>query len=213
MNLRRRPLAPLAGAVCAVLLFPASAQAHGIVGRADLPIPVWLFSWAAAIVLVVSFVALSALWTRPQLQRERRRRLFQLPAAFAWLASVFGVGLFALVLYSGFDGTEVWSANFSVPLSYVIFWVGIPIASVLLGDIFATLSPWRSCARAIRWAGRHVAPAAFARPPLRYPDRLGQWPAVAVLIGFAWLELVYVERDRPSLLAALSLGDFPRDAP
>ena len=209
MRSRRRRLSPVLAALgVGAILYPASAAAHGIVGRADLPIPVWLFSWAAAIVLVVSFVALSALWTRPQLQRERRRRLFQLPAAFAWLASVFGVGLFALVLYSGFDGTEVWSANFSVTFIYVIFWVGIPIASVLLGDIFATLSPWRSCARAIRWAGRHVAPAAFARPPLRYPDRLGQWPAVAVLIGFAWLELVYVERDRPSTLAALSLAYF-----
>ena len=36
----------------------------------------------------------------------------------------------------------------------------------------------------------------------------GMWPAVAVIVGFAWLELVYVERDRPSTLAALSLGYF-----
>jgi hypothetical protein len=34
------------------------------------------------------------------------------------------------------------------------------------------------------------------------------WPAVAGIVGFAWLELVYVERDRPSTLAALSLGYF-----
>jgi hypothetical protein len=208
MKSRRRWLAPVLGAFGVAALYPASAQAHGIVGRADLPIPVWLFSWAAAIVLVVSFVALSALWTRPQLQRERRTRLFRMPAAVGWLASLLGVALFALVLYSGFDGTEVWSDNFSVTFIYVIFWVGVPIASVLLGDIFAALSPWRSCARAIRWAGRRVAPTAFARPRLRYPRKLGQWPAVAVLIGFAWLELVYVERDRPSVLAAVSLAYF-----
>lgn len=36
------------------------------------------------------------------------------------------------------------------------------------------------------------------------------WPAVAVIVGFAWLELVYepADRDRPSTLAALSLGYF-----
>ena len=34
------------------------------------------------------------------------------------------------------------------------------------------------------------------------------WPAIAGIVGFAWLELVYVERDRPSTLAALSLGYF-----
>jgi hypothetical protein len=209
MKARHRLLAPALSALgIAALLFPASAEAHGIVGRADLPIPVWLFSWAAAIVLVVSFVALSALWTRPQLQSERRTRIFRVPAPLAWFASLIGVGLFALVLYSGFAGTEVWSANFSVTFIYVIFWVGMPVASVLLGDVFAVLSPWRSCARAIRSAGRRLAPRAFTSPPLRYPPQLGQWPAVAALIGFAWLELVYVERDRPSTLAALSLGYF-----
>jgi len=209
MNPRRRLLAPALSVLAILaLLFPAVAQAHGIVGRADLPIPVWLFSWAAAIVLVVSFVALSALWTRPQLQGERRVRLFSVPTLLARLVSLIGVGLFGLVLYSGFAGTEVWSANFSVTFIYVIFWVGMPVVSVLLGDVFAVLSPRRSCARAIRCTVRRLAPRLFARPPLRYRPAFGQWPAVAGLIGFAWLELVYVERDRPSTLAALSLGYF-----
>jgi hypothetical protein len=209
MKTRCRLIAPALGVLTiAALLSPAAAQAHGIVGRADLPIPVWLFSWAAAIVLVVSFVALSVLWTRPRLQRERRVRLFRVPLPIVRLVNLLAVAVFALVLYSGFAGTQVWSANFSVTFIYVIFWVGLPVASVLLGDVFVALSPWRSCARAIRWAGGQVAPRAFARPPLRYPERLGQWPAVAVLIAFAWLELVYVRRDSPSLLAALSLGYF-----
>ena len=209
MRSRRRLLAPLLGALgVTALVNPASAQAHGIVGRADLPIPVWLFSWTAAIVLVVSFVALSTLWQTPRLQEHHSRRLVKLPAIIGWLASLIGALLFALVLYSGFAGTQVWSANFSVTFIYVVFWVGLPVASVLVGDVFAALSPWRSCARAIRWAGRRVAPRAFAGPLLRYPARLGRWPAFAGLVGFAWLELVYVERDRPSTLAALSLGYF-----
>jgi hypothetical protein len=198
----------LGGLGFAALIFPASAQAHGIVGRADLPIPVWLFSWAAAVVLVVSFVALSALWRSPQLQSEHRMRLARLPRVLGWIVSAVGLAVFVLVLYSGFAGTQVWSANFSVTFIYVIFWIGVPVASVLLGDVFALLSPWRSCARVLRWAGARLAPRGFARAPLRYPERLGQWPAVAALIGFAWLELVYVERDSPSTLAALSLGYF-----
>jgi hypothetical protein len=198
----------LGGLACVALAAPASAEAHGIVGKADLPIPVWLFSWTAAIVLVVSFVALSTMWTRPQLQEEHRRRLFGLPQALEWLASAVGVGLFALVLYSGFAGAQVTQANFSVTFIYVIFWVGLPVLSVLFGDVFRALSPWRTCARAL---GALVG--AFRRgrgdgPPLRYPERLGVWPAIAALVGFAWLELVYVERDSPSTLAALSLGYF-----
>jgi hypothetical protein len=206
---RRRILVALLGGVAlAMFLWPAFAQAHGIVGRADLPIPVWLFSWTAAVVLVVSFVALSALWRTPQLQSEHRRRLFRLPDLVAWLGSVAGLGLFGLVLYSGFSGAQVANANLSVTFIYVVFWVGFPVASVLFGDVFAALSPWRSCARAIRWAGRRLAPDRFERPVLGYPEWLGMWPAVAALIGFAWLELVYVGRDQPSTLAALSLGYF-----
>ena len=49
--------------------------AHGLVARSDLPIPEWLFGWAAAMVLVVSFVALAILWPEPKLEDEGWRAL------------------------------------------------------------------------------------------------------------------------------------------
>jgi hypothetical protein len=205
----RRTLALLLGGQgLLALALPASAQAHGIVGKADLPIPVWLFSWTAAIVLVVSFVALSTMWTRPQLQQPRLRRLFRVSAPVEWLASLIGLSLFALVVYSGFAGAQVTQANFSVTFIYVIFWVGIPVASVLFGDIFRALSPWRTCARVLAALVRLARRGRSSGPPLRYPSRLGLWPATAGVVGFAWLELIYVEKDRPSILAALSVGYF-----
>ncbi|HTA34484.1 MAG TPA: fenitrothion hydrolase [Solirubrobacteraceae bacterium] len=205
----RRTLAVLLGAQGLVALaLPASADAHGIVGKADLPIPVWLFSWTAAIVLVVSFVALSTMWRTPQLQHPRLRRLFLLPAPVEWVASLAGVALFALVIYSGFDGAQVTQANFSVTFLYVIFWVGIPVASVLFGDVFRAFNPWRTCGRVIAALVRALRRGRPGRQPLRYPQWLGVWPAVAVIVGFAWLELVYVEKDHPATLAALSLAYF-----
>jgi hypothetical protein len=205
----RRTLAPLLGGLGLIALaLPASADAHGIVGKADLPIPVWLFSWTAAIVLVVSFVALSTMWTRPQLQQQRRHRLFRLPRVLEWLAGAFGVGLFALVVYSGFDGAQVTQANFSVTFIYVVFWVGLPVLSVLFGDVFSVLNPWRTCARVCAALLRLARRGRPVRAPLAYPRWLGLWPASAGIVGFAWLELIYVEKDRPSILAALSLGYF-----
>jgi hypothetical protein len=207
----------LGGLTVAALAIPASAQAHGIVGRANLPIPVWLFSWTAAIVLVVSFVALSTMWTRPQLQQQHRRALVRLPTALEWLACLVGLGLFALVLYSGFAGAQVPLANFSVTFIYVIFWVGVPVASVLFGDVFRAFSPWRTSARVLTALVRRAhhpsgvsASSEAEHSRLRYPTWLGMWPAVAVIVGFAWLELVYVpaDRDHPATLAALSLAYF-----
>jgi hypothetical protein len=210
----RRKLRLLLGGVGLVALaLPASAQAHGIVGRADLPIPVWLFSWTAAIVLVVSFVALSTLWLTPQLQEQRRRALVRLPDALEWLACLVGVGLFGLVVYSGFAGAQVPLANFSVTFVYVFFWVGTPLLSVLCGDIFRALSPWRTCARALHAllrALRGRRHGGRGAPPLRYPAWLGMWPAVATIVAFAWLELIYVPADRehPATLAILSVAYF-----
>jgi hypothetical protein len=207
--LRRCSLAAaalLAGSVVA----PPVAQAHGIAGKANLPIPIWLFSWAAAVVLIVSFVALSTLWRSPQLQNPPTRRLFKLPPPVEWLASLTGVALFALVLYSGFAGAQVGSVNFSVTFVYVVFWVGMPVASVLFGDVFAAFSPWRTSARVLRAIVRLLRRGRTASPVLRYPPWLGMWPAVAGIVGFSWLELVDepAARDRPSTIAALSLAYF-----
>ena len=63
-------------------MIPALPFAHALVAKQDLPIPAWLFAWAASIVLVVSFFALSAAWRKPQFEDERWR-----PSA-AWLTAV-----------------------------------------------------------------------------------------------------------------------------
>lgn len=202
----RRMRGPVAAAAGLLALAPASAQAHGLVGRTDLPIPGWLFAWAAAIVLIASFVALGVLWPAPRLQRRRpgRTRL-TLPRAVAEAIGLAGVALFGVVVYAGLAGTSVPLANLAPTAIFVAFWVGIPVLSVAFGDWFALLSPWRALYRWISGAARRVVPGLDAAP-LRYPERLGRWPAVAGLLGFAWVELVYVNRTDPATLAVLALA-------
>jgi hypothetical protein len=195
----------VAAALAAALLAPATAAAHGLGGSADLPIPAWLFAWAAAIVLIASFVALGVLWPRPRLQDPRTRRLLAAPRAARELAGALGLGLYGVVVYSALAGTAVPTANLAPTAIYVAFWVGIPVLSVLLGDVFALLSPWRTLYRWIAAAARRASPALDAEP-LRYPPWLGYWPAVAGLVAFGWLELVYVDRDVPATLGALAIA-------
>jgi hypothetical protein len=188
------------------LLLPASASAHGIVGRADLPIPAWLFAWTAAAVMVGSFVALWALWSTPRLQRPPRKPLLRVPRVLEWLCGAVGISLFGVVVVSGLWGEQNFTSNFAPTFVYVIFWVGIPIFSAFLGDLFRPFNPWRALARLTGWL---LARAGGRRGVLRvrrYPARLGRWPAAATLIGFAWLELVYPSKDDPRLLATLALA-------
>ncbi len=195
---------------CAFLLLaagsPAAASAHGVSGLASLPVPAWLFAWAAAAVLVVSFILLSLLWSTPQLEGGRERRLCRWPSALGVPVGIVGLALFALLVYAGYEGSQIYTDNIDPTFIYVIFWVGVPIASVLFGDWFRAFSPWLAFARGIRWLGARARLS--WRAPLAYPRWLGRWPAVAGLVAFGWLELVYHDKDVPSTLASLSLAYF-----
>ncbi|MEA2249579.1 MAG: hypothetical protein QOH46_4108, partial [Solirubrobacteraceae bacterium] len=194
--------AALAAAAAAAL--PDAALAHGLVGRQDLPIPRWLFAWGAAVVLVVSFVALAVLWPKPRLEQAREKRVLGVPAALEVLCGVVGVAAFVLVVWAGFAGTQTATANLTPTVVYVIFWVGIPFVTAVLGDVFAAFNPWRAIARATAWAAGRVTGGRLPAPTA-YPAWLGRWPAAVGIFLFAWVELVYVNRDDPSILAGLAL--------
>jgi hypothetical protein len=205
---RLRPLAVSLTAIClaAGALQPSVASAHGISGRAGLPVPAWLFAWAAAAVLVISFVLLSTMWPTPRLQEPHEKRLAAWRSAYSVPPGVVGIGLFALVIYAGYEGVPYYPANFDPTFIYVIFWVAVPVTTLLVGNWFSAFSPWRALARSVRWVGRRLN--LNWRPPLDYPAWLGRWPVVVGLLCFGWLELVYHDHDNPSTLATLSLAYF-----
>lgn len=184
--------------------------AHGLGGRTDLPLPGWLFSWGAAIVLAVSFFALAALWTDAKLETAGSRRLFSIPRLIEPICGVVGLAIFVALVYFGFAGNQDANQNVVPTFVYVFFWTMLPLLSAVLGDIFRPFNPWRAVGLAVVWLrarrapARHHAPARFA-----YPDALGRWPAMVAIFAFGWLELVSGEDGRkPNVLAALMLVYF-----
>lgn len=191
----------LVAAVAALSLASGAgpALAHGLGGRTDLPVPRWLFVYGAATALVVSFVALAALWKEPHLERLRSRAgrpgLLQRLLTDPTLEKVVrGLSLFAflVVVTAAFGGDPRTSENIAPVFVYVWFWVGLPFAHAILGNLWATLSPWDTLAR-LAYVGE--------QPRFQYPRALGRWPATLALLGFVWMELV-----DPSGAAPLGLG-------
>jgi hypothetical protein len=190
-------------AVAALLLAPAPAHAHGLVQRSNLPIPEWLFGWAAALVLVVSFVALAVLWPRPRLERDVpwRPLPWGLGAALGSravqaLCGAAGVALLAVVIAAGYAGRGTALDNLAPTFILITFWVGMVFASVLFGDLFRAFSPWRALGR--------VLPRSEGLRP--YPERLGRWPAAVGLLVFTWIELVSGWSEEPRALVSAALG-------
>jgi hypothetical protein len=184
--------------------------AHGLSGRADLPIPAWLFIWAAVGVLVISFVALGARWRRVRLDDYdvwplpawASRVLLSKPVDI--LCGAIGVFLLGLIVWAGLFGDQAVPENIAPTFVYVVFWVGLVPASVLFGDVFRAFNPWRAVGRAFAWAATKIL-GEKAGTGLPYPEWLGHWPAAAGLFAFAWLELLSPDGTRPQTIAAATL--------
>ena len=166
--------------------------AHGIGSREDLPIP---FSYAltgAAVALLVSFLALGLLWREPRLRPASAGR--PLPGAVAVALDspatrvalrVLGLVATAYVAMAAVFGRDD-ALNPTPGVVYALFWVGLPLLSVLLGPVWRLLNPIRTLHLLLsRLIG---SPPEEGMAPL--PRRLGYWPAAASLLAFVWLELV-----------------------
>ena len=180
--------------------------AHGIGGLRDLPVPTWLFYYGAALVLLLSFIALWALWTKPHLEQLSRGRPLPDSLARVFLSSTMrialgtiGFGLFLLVAAAALVGEPSPTQNIAPTFVYVLFWLGVVVLVVLFGNVWAWLSPWRAAADAVAWTAERLGVS--WEPPLDYPERLGRWPAAVLLLAFAALELAYIEPADPRMLA------------
>lgn len=188
--------------------------AHGLAGARDLPVPLWLFYYGAGVALIVSFVALGALWRRPLLAAhadgrplpEATQRLLASAALRALLGAI-SAGLLGLVFAAALIGVNSPAANVAPTFVYVLFWLGLVPVVVVLGDVWRALNPWRAVAVAVAWAWERLGRAWTA--PFVYPERLGRMPAAVLLFLFAALELAYPDSATPRPLAlAIAIYSF-----
>jgi hypothetical protein len=171
------------------------------------PLPIWLYVIAGGTAVLLSApVAMFAVRDAEPTEHlgadlypaMRRFRVGPI------LTSV-GVILIAIALVGGlFSTTEQSTEFFENPvtlLTWVDFWVGLGIVSWLVGNIWERISPLNIAARVL-----DRALAAREVQPLAYPTWLGQSPAVALLLIWSWMELIWAPAKEPRTLALLLVG-------
>jgi hypothetical protein len=178
--------------------------AHGIGSRSDLPVPLWMAQYGGAAALVVSFVVLAAFWRLPRFEDPDAghplpglvQRIVDAPAT-RLLLRLLGLVMGAAIVLVAVLGPPSPAANPAPTWLYVWFWVGLVPASLLLGPVWRALNPLRTLTMVIsRLVGDRDAE--LVRP---LPAGLGYWPAVAGLLAFVWLELVYRDAALPLTVA------------
>jgi hypothetical protein len=84
---------------------------------------------------------------------------------------------------------------------WVDFWVGLGIVSALLGNVWDFVSPLNAAGRLLDRALARRDSVALA-----YPERLGLWPATALLLVWSWMELVWAPAKEPRTLVVILLA-------
>jgi hypothetical protein len=187
------------------VIHTAGILLHGFGQRYDLPISLALYLYAAAGVVVISFV-LVVLFTGDQvgakaLQYPRRpapalASIGRTPWPKIAGGAVGIAGLLAIVI-SGLFGSSNPLYNPAEYLTWIYFWAGLFILSGLVGNLWYLVNPWAAIYDA-------VAKILGLKPVWKLPN-VGVWPAAAAYFSFACLELTTGMANRPWLVAILAL--------
>jgi hypothetical protein len=183
----------------------ATVLAHGVGTRADLPIPTNLAIIGGGAAVLVSFVALGALWPEARLGDERSGLVLPRPVQAVVdspvtrvLLRLLALAASLLVLAVAFAGPADIPANLAPWAFYIQFWVGLVFASLVLGPVWRLLNPLRT----VHWL---LAKVAGEGPGADLLPRLGYWPAAVSLATFAVLELAFPGRSRPLVVGTYLL--------
>jgi len=146
----------------------------------------------AGATIVLTFAAMALFFSRADFgPAHGGTKLFAVPSLVIRMIRAVALAVFVLTVLAGFIGAQDPYRNLITTMVWVTWWVGFAFVCALVGDLWAVASPFRI-------------------PPfggiLRYPKRLGAWPAVVLFFAFAWAELVWRDKDVPMYLAAAVLG-------
>lgn len=173
---------------------------HGIGGRGDLPVPLWLAIYSAGAAVAVSFFALAAFWSRPRFDVAAGRSLIVITRivdnrTLRRVLKAAGLAALVMLLGAAWFGSSSPALNPAPTWLYVWIWVGIIPLSLLCGPIWRLANPLRTIAGLARRSSYRTV-----------PEGIAYWPAVAGLAGFLWLELAYPDGSEPLVVAIFVTG-------
>lgn len=184
-------------------------RAHGFGQRYDLPVPLSLWVLGAGATIILSFV-LVGMFATTTFEQFHYPRINLLKSVFfrtlakpfvLFMVRLIGVIILITAIISGYWGDTNPYNNVTPVLVWVIWWVGVVYFSVLVGDLWALINPFRTL---FAWTEvlleQGFGLKNFSRN-LPYPKSWQMWPAVIGLIGFFWAELLWTDGSDPRNLA------------
>jgi hypothetical protein len=193
--------------------FPSLAAAHSFGRMYNLPVPFWMYAYGGAAALVLSFLIVGYFAGAPHGQQPSASRDLTQTRVYRGLQRLrvidalrlLSVACLLLCLLTGFFGVRDPYRNFNMTFFWVVFVLGFAYATALIGNLYAAINPWQTLAEGIGRFWRGYTEGRFV-----YPPWLSYWPALALFMGFIWIELFAHVRPFPlavwlSIYTALNL--------
>jgi len=168
---------------------PAEAVAHAFGERYDLPLPLHLWLAAAGLAVALSFLVFIIALRRGE--RSTRLFLLRIHPRVVGALRVVSLLIFFLVIAAGLFGTQDPFRNFAPAFVWIAWWIGFTYLTALVGDLWSVLNPWK---------------VLYPKGLFKLPPAVGAWPAVALLLAFAWIEIVWEGNAVPANIAWLAIG-------
>ena len=191
------------------------ALAHGFGPTYDIPIPLWLYLYGAAAAVVLAFIPL-ALFSRKERDaayRYPRFDLFSVQLLRTILTSrlltvglrLLSVTLFFVVVIAGLVGLQS-GFNIAPTFVWVTWWVGLSFFTAFIGNLWPLVNPWRVLFDRAEGLVRRLGFRNGLELDERYPEALGVWPAVVLYLVFVWIENVFSGSYVPRNIALFALA-------
>ena len=194
-GLRQAPGRRAVWTALAVACMPTVAEAHAWNVPYYLPVPLWLYAYAATSTLIISFMILAfasnARMPHVGSWSAQRRKALRIPAVVLKAGQVASTLFLTLLVVAGLAGTQNPFQNISMSGFWIWFYLGSVYVSAVLGDVYAFANP---VAWLLRIAARHFPALETGR--YRYSRSLAAYPALVSYIALIALELFGAGKPR-----------------
>ena len=117
----------------------------------------------------------------------------------SWISFLSLTVLFILILI-GFKGNSDPMQNLLPLTTWVVWWIGLTMATAIFGNLWNFISPWPALGKLISFfPGIYLS----SKSGVLSLGKLAYWPAVILFFLYAWLELVHPSPMDPDTLARI----------
>ena len=183
-----------------ISIFPEFAFAHAGQRGHVMLLPTDLYIAGGAAVVALTFIFMIVVTAKSDIGKNIKLNPPETQINSVSSLSFLSLAAIFILIWIGFKGNSDPLQNLLPLTTWIVWWIGLTMATALFGNFWDFISPWPALGKLISFVPRIHLNSKSGR---LIPDKLAYWPAVIFFFIFAWLELVHPSPMDPVTLARI----------